>query len=100
MNFLSAGIEMDRVLTDKMVTARKSYACDACYWWDHTRYGLDDCETSEQRLIVEAAEADKWHILPGQEYRKVVGIRDGELTTYRARPGMHSLCIDLGLFDE
>jgi hypothetical protein len=91
---------MDRVLTDELVQARKHYPCDASYWWDRSGYGLNDCETSEQRLIVEAAEADNWRILPGQKYRKVTGIFEGRMTTYRARPGMQSVIEQLGLTDE
>ena len=63
-------------------------------------YGLDDCETSEQRLIVEAAQADKWRILPGQKYLKVVRIWEGALTTYRARPGMQTVLRELGLDED
>lgn len=91
---------MDRVLSDELVQARKNYACDACYWWDRAGYGLDDCETSEQRLIVEAAQADKWRILPGQTYRKIKGIFEGSLTTYRARPGMQSVIEQLKLCED
>ena len=91
---------MDRVLTDKLVQARKHYDCDACYWWGRSGYGLDDCETSEQRLIVEAAQADKWRILPGQKYRRIKGVFEGALTTYRARPGMQSVIEELKLCDD
>jgi hypothetical protein len=91
---------MDRVLTDELVQARKHYLCDACYHWLQSGYELNDCTTSKQRLIVEAAEADNWKILPGQKYRKVTGIWEGELTTYRARPGMQSVIEQLGLCDE
>ena len=49
--------------------------------------------------MVEAAEADKWRILPGQAYRKVTGIYEGDFYTYRARPGMDSVCYELDLFD-
>ena len=91
---------MDRVFTDVLVQARKHYDCDACYWWDRSGYGLDDCETSEQRLIVEAAQADKWKILPGQKYRRISGVFEGTLTTYRARPGMQSVIEELKLCDD
>jgi hypothetical protein len=91
---------MDRVLTDELVQARKRYACDACYWWWWSGYTLNDCETKEQQLIVEAAEADKYWILPGQMYRKITGIHEGMPTTYRARPGMQSVIEQLGLCDE
>ena len=91
---------MERVLTDKIMTARKHYRCDASELWRRSGYTVADCETSEQRLMVEAAEADKWRILPGQLYRKVKGIYEGELSTYRARLGMDSVCHDLELFDE
>jgi hypothetical protein len=82
---------MDAVLTDKLVQARKHYRCDASDRWHANGYTIDDCETSEQRLIVEAADADKWRILPGQMYRRITGVFNGKLTTYRARPGMHDI---------
>jgi hypothetical protein len=91
---------MDRVLTDRLVQARKHYPCDASYHWLQSSYSANDCQSSEQRLIVEAAEADKWRILPGQTYRKVTGIWEGQLTTYRARPGMQSVIEQLGLCDD
>ena len=91
---------MDRVFTDKVVMAKKHYRCDASEQWCRSGYTVADCETSEQRLIVEAAEADKFRILPGQPYRKVTGIHDGDFCTYRARPGMDSVCYELDLFDE
>ena len=91
---------MERVLTSKLVTARKHYPCDASHWWNRSGFTLDDCETSDQRLIVEAAQADHFRILPSQAYLKVTGIQDGELTTFRARPGMHAICHDLDLYGE
>ena len=91
---------MERVLTDKIVTAKKHYRCDASEQWRRSGYTVADCETSDQRLMVEAAEADKWRILPGQAYRKVTGIYEGDFCTYRARPGMYSVCNDFDLFDE
>lgn len=90
---------MDQVLTDKLLNARKHYPCDASYWWVRSGYGLHDCEP-EQRLIVEAAQADRWRIFPGQKYRKITGIFEGRLTTYRARLGMQSVIEQLGLADE
>lgn len=91
---------MDSVVSDKLVTARKKYKCDASYWWNRSGYSLADCETDDQRLVVQAAEADGWKILPGQVYRKMVGSHEGRLTNFRARPGMDSVCNALGLYDE
>lgn len=89
---------MDRVLTDKIVVAKESYRCDASDRWHAGGYTIADCETAEQRLMVEAAEADGWKILPGQAYRKVVYIWEGRLSVYRARPGMDTMCDELGLW--
>lgn len=91
---------MERVFTDKIVMAKKHYGCDASKQWNRAGYTVADCETPEQRLMVEAAEADKWRILPGQAYRKVTGIHEGALSTYRARPGMDAVCHDLDMWDE
>jgi hypothetical protein len=90
---------MDRIFTDRIVTAKKHYNCDASYFWNRAGFTLNDCETSEQKLIVEAAESDKFKILPGQAYRKVTGIYEGDFCTFRARPGMDSVCHDLDLYD-
>ena len=91
---------MERVFTDQIVTAKKLYRCDASEQWRRAGYTVADCETAEQRLIVEAAEADRGLILPGQAYRKVTGIHEGDLCTYRARPGMDEVCRDLEMWDE
>jgi hypothetical protein len=91
---------MERIFTDKIVTAKKHYRCDACEQWLRAGYTVDECETSDQRLAVEAAEVDMWCILPGQAYRKVIGIHEGEISVYRARPGMDAVCRDLDMWDE
>lgn len=91
---------MNPVLSSTLVTARKRHLCDACKIWHRANMHIRDCQTDEQRLIVEAAEADGWCILPGQQYRKITGIQDGQIVTYHARPGMDALCWQLDLFDE
>lgn len=89
-----------RVFTDKIVTAKKHYRCDASEQWNRAGYTPNDCETDDQRLMVEAAEADKWRILPGQAYRKVTGIHEGNFFTYRARPGMDAVCHALDMWED
>lgn len=91
---------MDRVLSDAIVTARKHYPCDASHWWIRSGYTLADCDNDDQRLIVEAAIADNFKILPGQAYRKATGVQDGEIVTYRARIGMDSVIRALELVDD
>lgn len=91
---------MNRIISDKITVARKRYRCDASERWLESGYTLDDCESGDQRLMVEAAMADRWHILPGQAYRKVVGVQDNELCVYRARPGMDKVCFDLDMWGE
>lgn len=91
---------MDTVLSDKLVQARKHYECEACYWWNRSGYTIDDCENADQRLVVEAAEADGWRILPGQMYRRITGVFEGSMCTYRARPGMQSVIQQLDLCDD
>ena len=61
---------MERVIEDKIVVARKPHLCDASLRCNLFGYTAADCETDDQRLMVESAEADKWRILPGQLYRK------------------------------
>lgn len=90
----------DYTFSSKLVTAKKHYVCQASEQWNRAGYTIDDCETSDQRLMVEAAIADKWRILPGQKYVKMVGIWDGKFGVYRARPGMHAVCDELEMWDE
>ena len=91
---------MERMLTDNIVQARKHYKCDACEQWNRSGYTINDCETNDQRLIVEADIADNFKILRGQTYRKLIGIQDGSVCTYRARVGMDSVCRDLEMWDD
>jgi len=91
---------MDRILSDKIHTARKKYRCDASGCWIYSGYELQDCVTSDQRLHVEAAQADGWKILPGQKYRKIVRIWEGDFYTYRGRIGMDAVCNELELWPE
>ena len=90
---------MTHVVSDKIVCARKPHRCHASDWWDNLGMALTDCQTDDQRQIVQAAQADKWRILPGQSYRKIVYVEDGAVRTYRARVGMDSVCRELDLFD-
>ena len=86
------------VISERIVQAKKGYPCGACAVWDDMGMSLEDCQTDDQREIVKAAQADGWRILPGQLYRKLIYVEDGVVRTYRARPGMDSVCHDLDLF--
>ena len=91
---------MDTVLKDEVRTARKQYKCDAYAWWNSCNMSLNDCETPEQRLVVEACEADKGKILPGQTYRYQRGLFEGHMVTWRERVGMADVCRALGLYEN
>lgn len=91
---------MDTILKDEIRTARKTYPCDAYGWWHRSGFGPQDCETDEQRLILEAAEVDKGKILAGQQYRYMRGVFEGRMVTWRERVGMGNVCRDLGLYEE
>jgi len=90
---------MSRSLDIRYLNARKAYDCDACHWW-LTNGDTCEVEDEDQRLTIESAEADKYRILPGQRYIRIVGIYDGDFGTYRARPEMHDLIIELDLMPE
>jgi hypothetical protein len=91
---------VDAILKDEVRAARKHYNCDASALWCNYSMKLDDCETGDQRLIVEAAQADKWKILPGQQYRYMRGIFEGRMVTWRERVGMGSVCRQLRLYED
>ena len=79
--------------------ASKDYACDACAAWHRSGYGQQDVSTDDW-LIIEGAQADKWKIRRGEKYRKIVYKDGGEFVTYRARIDMDALAMRLELFEE
>lgn len=87
-----------RVLTRKIVTAKKEHVCDASYWFH--RYGSVNELNGDELLMYQAAQADKFKILPGQPYLRITGIHEGELTTFRAKIGMNDICVDHDLYHE
>lgn len=91
-------MEWQVTFTDELRQARKSYPCDASQHWLDCGVPDDEC-SPDQLLVLQAARADGWKILRGQTYRYARGIFEGHMATYRARPGMESLCHDHGLYD-
>lgn len=89
---------MDRVIRSATHIAKKTYNCDACYWWLRSGFTLDDCENEEQINAFIDARYDKWKILPGQRYRKIVGIYEGEIVTFKARIDMDDMCKQLDVY--
>jgi flavin-dependent dehydrogenase len=87
------------VLSDTVVVARKHHPCDACWLWAQSGYGKADVRPDEW-LVIQAAEADGWLILPGQAYRRVVYKDGGKIVTYRGRVGMDALVSRYDLGDE
>jgi len=86
-------------LKDTTQIASKDCACDACAAWHRSGYGQSDV-SADDWLIIEGAQADKWKIRKGEQYRKIVYKDGGEFVTYRARIDMDALCLRLKLFDD
>lgn len=91
---------MDRVIRSSIHKARKDYTCDACFWWNRSGLSINDCVTEEQKQAVITAEQNKWKINKGQEYRKVIGIQDGELVTFKAGVDMDDVCYQLEVYPD
>jgi hypothetical protein len=91
---------MDRCLSEKIVTARKDYICDASIWWLNSECDAEELHSDDQLAEVKAAEADNWMIRKGQTYLRGTGVIDGEIFTYRARIGMNRVCAELDLFPD
>ena len=90
---------MSVILKDEFRNARKHYKCDATELFHCAGIGPQGLNADE-KLILDAADADRGKILPGQRYRYVRGIHEGRMFTFRARCGMDSICIDHELYDE
>ena len=86
-------------LKDTTQYATKFDSCDACAAWHRSGYGQQDVSTDDL-LIIEGAQADKWKIRRGEKYRKLVYKDGGEFVTYRARIDMDALAMRLELFEE
>ena len=87
------------ILKDEQRAARKHYKCDAYLWWNSCGGDIREL-TPDQLLIVQAAEADRGRILPGQRYVYRRGVHEGSMFTWRARIGMDNVCRDLGLYED
>ena len=89
---------MDVILRDEEVRARKTYRCDAYSLWKDVMEPTTQVSEKDY-LILHEADYDKGRILPGQLYRRVVGINDGRFSVYRARIDMDRLCDAYDLYD-
>ena len=86
-------------LKDTTQCASKRYPCDACAAWHRSGYGKEDV-SADDWLIIEGAQADKWNIRRGEQYRRLVYKDGGEFVTYRARIDMDALAMRLELFED
>jgi hypothetical protein len=80
-------------------TARKIYLCDACDQWTQTALTQDEVEPQDW-LIAEQARRDKYRILPGMRYVRIVGKWEGEFCTMRMREDMHAVCEKYGVYED
>jgi len=88
-----------RFLSEKILTAKKHYQCDASRLFLQSNYGENDV-SSDDWLIVQGCEADKWKIRPAQQYRRTVYEDMGKICTFRARLDMDSICLRHDLYDN
>lgn len=82
-------------------TARKQYSCDAAEWI--VNHGIEDvlynC-TDYEKADIEKAQNQSWKIQPGEKYVKVVGVWEGEFSTFRAKPELDAICHRLNIYDD
>ena len=88
------------ILKDEIRTARKIYRCDAYRWWNDCGCCINDCTNSEERLVLEAMEANKGRIFRGQKYRYMRGVEEDMMVTLRLHIAMDELCRAHGLYDD
>lgn len=85
---------MATILSDTVHIARKTYTCNACEWIvGDVVDNLHDYKfaCAELREIVKARR-NRWQIVPGQLYRKVVEVVDGDLSVWRVIPAIDAIC--------
>lgn len=92
---------MARILSDTKHIARKTHVCNACEWVENIVVdNLHDYNftCTELREIVKARR-NKWQIVPGQQYRKVVEVIDGRLEVWRALPAIDAICRKYDIYE-
>lgn len=87
-------------IKEKFVIAKKYHGCDASRVWNNANCGVDDCHNADERLILEAAEADGWKIKKGDKYFCQTNSDDGIIYDFKARIDMHNLCLKHDLYNE
>ena len=55
------------IAAPKEVVARKHHECNACYWFCRAGYADSEFEPDDL-LVIQAARANKWRILPGEAH--------------------------------
>ena len=79
--------------------ARKRYRCDAYALWLNEEWSINDCETVEQKAVVEIMRARDGWIEIGEKYLYVCWRAYGGLETWRANVEMNKVCKALGFYD-
>lgn len=85
---------MATILSDTKHIARKTYICNACEWIENDVVGnLHNHEftCAELREIVKARR-NRWCIVPGQLYRRIVSVDSGDLCVWRVIPAIDAIC--------
>jgi len=90
---------MSELIRESKPVARKHYPCEASHWICQASLADNEYEPDDL-LLIEAARADKWKILPCSKYIYQVSRVDGELQVFRARQDMHNLCLKYELYPE
>lgn len=88
------------VLSEKIVTARKNYCCNAS---EFLRDGINDLRGrlsfKELRAIADARKQN-WKVIAGERCLVQNNKGDGEMYTFRARPEIHAICSKFDFYPE
>lgn len=87
--------------SEKIVTARKDYTCDACEWLSNSDddYRNAGFTFAEYRAIAKA-EKQKCMIKKGEKYVFQRGVYDGAFYTSRSIPAIGEICSKYGYYDD
>lgn len=90
---------MPEIIRESKPVARKHYPCEASHWINQA--SLADAEYEpDDLLLLSAAKADRYKILPGHKYVCQVQRVEGLIETFRARIDMHNICLKYELYPE
>lgn len=82
-------------------TAKKIHDCDASLWIvNGDLHETFRCCTWEEKKDIIRAKRNGWKIQPGQKYLRQAVVFEGRMSTFKAIPEMHDICVKYDIYED